>query len=126
MEKSAFLAVVQSAGAAENPKDAETVAMAVTRSLVQLLSDPAARRHFITELPGFLKTALREEPPEWLPMDREAFVQHVASALGTHAPRATQAVRAVWKALRSAISPGEVAAFERAIPPDVAVWLAAS
>lgn len=119
MDKREFLAVIQGAGAAEDPKEAEIVSLAVTRSLSQLLSESARRRHFITELPGFLKTPLREEPSEWLPMDREALVQHVAAALGIHAPRATQALRAVWKALGSAVSPGELAAFGRSIPRDV-------
>ncbi|MBI2207657.1 MAG: DUF2267 domain-containing protein [Candidatus Rokubacteria bacterium] len=123
MDKREFLAAVQSAGAADSPKEAEMVALAVTRSLTQLLSEPARRRHFITELPGFLKTPLREEPPEWLAMDREALVQHVASALGTHAPRATQALRAVWKALGSAVSAGELAAFGRSIPSDIVDFL---
>lgn len=126
MDKQDFLAVVQSAGVGGNAKDAEIVAIAVTRSLAQLVSDETRRRHFISQLPGFLKTPLRDHPPEWLVMDREALVQHVASALGVHASRATDAVRAVWKALRSAVSPGDIAAFERAIPSDIVLLLEAS
>ena len=125
MDKSQFLTAVRSAGAAESTREAEMVAMAVTRSLAQLLSDPAERRHFIAQLPGFLKTPLREEPPASLAMDREALIQHVAAALGTHASRATQALHAVWKVLRSAVSPGELAAFERAVPSEIVAFLEA-
>jgi uncharacterized protein (DUF2267 family) len=123
MRKSEFVAHVQAAAALDTPRDAEAVAHAVTRALSQLLSDPSERRHFITQLPGFLKTPLRDDPGEWLVMDREALLQHVAHALGTRVPEATRAVRAVWSGLQAALAPGQLAQFERHVPKDVVALL---
>jgi uncharacterized protein (DUF2267 family) len=123
MQKPEFLAHVQAAAALDTPRKAEAVALAVTRALSQLLSDSSERRHFVTQLPGFLKTPLRDEPPEWLVMDREALLQHVAHELGMRVPEATRALRAVWSGLKALLAPGQVAEFERHVPKDVVALL---
>jgi uncharacterized protein (DUF2267 family) len=123
MDKREFVTVVQVAANLASPEEATALALAVTRALSQLVSNPAERRHFITQLPGFLKTPLRDDPPEWLVMDREALLQHVAHILRTHVPEATRALRAVWRGLRAAIAPGQIAQFERHLPRDVVALL---
>jgi uncharacterized protein (DUF2267 family) len=123
VQKTAFLTFVQTSIPVDTPKRAEEIALAVTRSLSRLVADSAVRRHFITQLPGFLKSELREHPPDWLVMDREAWLQHVASTLDTHVPDASRAVHAVWAGLKAAVSPGQIAEFERHIPADVVAFL---
>ncbi len=123
MDKREFLAHVQAAAALGSPREAQALALAVTRALSQLVSDPTERRHFITQLPGFLKTPLRDDPSEPLVMDREALLQHVAHGLGTHVPEATRALRAVWSGLKAAIASGQITRFEQHLPQDVVALL---
>lgn len=52
-------------------------------------------------------------------MDLDAFLQHVAAGLGTHGPGGERAVRVVYRALREAVSPGELAKVEGHLPKDV-------
>jgi uncharacterized protein (DUF2267 family) len=83
-----------------------------------LLDDSQARRRFAAQLPGSLKARLREEPPRGLRMDADAFLQHLAAALGTHAPEAQRALRAVWTTLEDAVSPGELDDVRALLPKD--------
>lgn len=57
--------------------------------------------------------------PGALLMDLDAFLQHVAAGLGTHGPGGERAVRVVYRALREAVSPGELAKVEGHLPKDV-------
>lgn len=123
MRKDEFLARVQQAGGLGSAGEAERWSVAVLTALSHLFPDPEIRRHFIAQLPGFLKNRLRHEPPRGLVMDREAFVQHVAAALGTHAPEAERALAAVYRALKAAVSPGQLAAVEAHLPGDLARFL---
>ena len=123
MKRDDFLARVQKTGVLPGRKEAERWSTEVLRALTHLLSEAEIRRHFISQLPGFLKARLRDEPPHVLLMDREAFLQHVASALGTHVPGATPAVRVVYDVLKEALSPGQIAEFEAHVPKDIALFL---
>ncbi|MBI2370806.1 MAG: DUF2267 domain-containing protein [Deltaproteobacteria bacterium] len=123
MKEEDFLARVQELGALPTRKEARRWATAVFRAMAHLLPDAEARRHFVTQLPGGLKSAQLAEPPHPLLMDREAFVQHVAAALGTHAPEGERALRTVYTILREAVSPGQIAQFEAHLPKDIATLL---
>jgi uncharacterized protein (DUF2267 family) len=70
-----------------------------------------------------LKSRLLDEAPRSLLMDRDTFLQHLGSGLGTHAPEAEIALRAVYGVLKQAISPGEIAALEAHIPKDIVALL---
>lgn len=118
-----FLARVERSGALPDRKEAERWVAAVLTSLSQLLPDSETRRHFVSQLPGRLKSRLLEEPPRSLLMDRDAFLQHLGSALGEHAPGAEIALRAVYGVLKQAVSEGEIAHFEAHIPKDIAALL---
>lgn len=124
MTRQEFLREVQEAGELPGPKDAERWARCVVDALAQLAPDSQTRRQFVTQLPGFLKTHLRSEPPSLIVMDREALIQHVGAALGVRAPEAQRALATVWRVVRKAVAPGEIADFETRIPPDVAAFLA--
>jgi uncharacterized protein (DUF2267 family) len=123
MKKSEFLAKVQKLGGLGSPTDAERWSTTTVRALAQLAPEPEQRRHFISQLPGFLKSPLHDEPPAPLLMDRDAFVQHLAAELGTHAPDGERALRAVYQVLKEAVSPGQIAEFEAHIPKDIAAFL---
>lgn len=123
MKMEDFVARIQDSGALANPKEAEQWAAAVLISLSHLLPDSETRRHFVSQLPGRLKARLLEEPPRSLQMDRDAFLQHLGSALGTHAPGAEAALHAVYGVLKQAVSAGEIADFEAHLPKDLAVLL---
>lgn len=118
-----FVARVQQSGALPSRKEAEQWSAAVLTSLSHLLPDSETRRHFVSQLPGRLKSRLLDEPPRSLLMDRDAFLQHLGSALGTHAPGAEMALRAVYNVLKQAVSAGEIADFEAHIPKDIAAFL---
>ena len=118
-----FVARVQDGAALANRKEAEQLAATVLTSLSHLLPDSETRRHFASQLPGRLKARLLDEPPRSLLMDRDAFLQHLGSALGTHAPGAETALRAVYGVLKEAVSAGEIADFEAHIPRDLAALL---
>jgi uncharacterized protein (DUF2267 family) len=87
------------------------------------MPDPELRRHFISQLPGFLKSRLQDHPPPALSMDRDALIQHVAAALEAHAAVGERALRAVYRVLRQAVSPGQIAEFEAHVPTDIASFL---
>jgi uncharacterized protein (DUF2267 family) len=124
MKKDEFLARVRTAGDLPGPKEAERWATTALGALTQLLPDPELRRHFVSQLPRFLKSRLRDEPPPPLSMDRNALFQHVGAALGAHAAEGRRAVRAVYAVLRAALSAGQIAEFEAHVPKDVAAFLA--
>ncbi|MBI3028068.1 MAG: DUF2267 domain-containing protein [Candidatus Rokubacteria bacterium] len=88
-----------------------------------MLPDRHKRRRLITQLPGTLKARLLDEPPGALLMDLDAFLQHVAAGLGTHTSGGKRAVRIVYRALREAVSPGELAKAEAHLPKEVAGFL---
>ena len=123
MKKGEFLAQVQAGGALPGPKDAERWATATLRALTQLLPEAELRRHFISQLPSFLKSRLRDEPPPALPMDRGALFQHVGAALGEHASEGQRAVRVVYGVLKAALSPGQIAEFQAHVPKEIAALL---
>ncbi len=123
MTQKDFLAHVQGVGDGVTTKEAERWSVAVLIALSQLVSDTTLRRHFVTQLPGFLKSRVLEEPPESLLMNREALLQHIASALGTHVPEAQRALQAVYRAVKAAVAPGQITAFEAHIPKDVVAAL---
>ncbi len=120
MNKSEFLSRVQQSAALSSPKEAERWAVEVLRTLSHVLPNPEARRHLASQLPGFLKSRLRAEPPRGLQMTRDAFIQHLGAALGVHAPEAERALAAVLGVFREAVSAGEVADIEAHLPPDIA------
>ena len=124
MTKTEFLAQVQAAGGPSSAREAERWSKAVLTALVDLAPDPETRRQFITQLPGFLKTPLRETAPRALLMDHEALLQRVGAELGVHASEAERVLTCVWSVLREAISAGEIADFQARVPHDVASHLA--
>jgi uncharacterized protein (DUF2267 family) len=121
-----FLSEVQAAAGLSTRKDAERWAKAVAGALADLAPDAETRRQFITQLPRVLKSHLRTETRPALLMGREALIQHVGAALGVHAPEARQALLAVWRVIRHAVSAGELADFEAKVPTDVAALLEAA
>ena len=123
MKDREFLARVQELGGLGSPKEARRWATEVLRAIAHLLPEAQVRRHFISQLPGALKARLLAEPPRALLMDRGAFVQHVAAALGVHAADGERALRIVYRVLKEAVSPGQVAQFEAHIPKDIASFL---
>lgn len=123
MNKTEFLAQIQAAGALASAKEAERWSKAVLTALVDLAPDAEVRRQFITQLPGFLKTPLRDTEPRALLMDHEALLQRIGAALGAHATEAGRALVCVWSVLGKAISAGEIADFQARVPKDVAAHL---
>ncbi len=123
MRKDEFLTKVQTLGGLPSAKDAARWSTAAVRALAQLTPEPELRRHFISQLPGFLKSPLHDDPPPALLTDRDGFVQHVAATLGTHAPEGERAVHAVYRVLKEALSAGQIAEFEASIPGDIAAFL---
>ena len=123
MKDQEFLARVQELGALPSPREARRWATEVLRALAHLLPEAQVRRHFVSQLPGALKARLLAEPPRALLMDRGAFVQHVAAALGAHAADDERALRIVYRVLKEAVSAGQIAQFEAHIPKDIASLL---
>jgi uncharacterized protein (DUF2267 family) len=123
MRERDFLARIQELGDLPSRKEANRWAITVLVALTHLLPDRHKRRRLITQLPGTLKARLLDEPPGALLMDLDAFLQHVAAGLGTHAPGGERAVRVVYRALREAVSPGELAKVEVHLPKDVTRFL---
>jgi len=123
MQQHQLLARIQDLAGLANAKEADRWAMVVLLSLIHLLPDRHKRRRLITQLPGSLKARLSDEPPGASLMDLDSFLQHVAAGLGAHAPEGERAVRVVYRALREAVAPGELAKFEASLPHDVAVFL---
>jgi uncharacterized protein (DUF2267 family) len=118
-----FLSRVQRAGDLPGQRDAERWSTAVVSALTHLLPDPETRRHFVSQLPGFLKSHVLGEKPRSMLMDRDAFLQHVGAALGVHAPEADRAFRAVYGVLRQTVSAGEIADLEGHVPAAIAAFL---
>ncbi len=118
-----FVRRVQELGAPANRKEAERWAAVALVALGHLLPDAETRRHFASQLPGPFKSRLLAEPPRGLLMTRDAFVGHLGAALEVHAPEAERVLRAVYGALKQAVSMGEIADFEAHIPKDVAALL---
>ena len=123
MKTEDFVARVQQSESLSSRTEAERWVAAVLTSLSHLLPDSETRRHFVSQLPGRLKSRLLDEAPRSLLMDRDAFLQHLGSGLGTHAPAAETALRAVYGVLKQAVSAGEIADFEAHIPKDIAALL---
>lgn len=123
MKAEEFYARVQALGELESRKEGKRWSIATLRALWHLLPDAETRRHFASQLPRALKSALLAEPPRALLMDREAFVQHVAAALGVHARDGARALRAVYQVLREALSPGQIDELEAHVPKDLAAFL---
>ncbi len=118
-----FLARVQELGALPSRKEAQRWATEVLRALADLLPEAQARRHFISQLPGALKSPLRTEPARGFLMDSQALVQHIGAALGGHAADGERALRIVYRVLKEAVSPGQIAQFEAHVPKDIAALL---
>lgn len=123
MKENEFLLRVQELGALPTQNEAKRWAMAVVQALADLLADAQARRHFISQLPGGLKATARARAPRGLLMDREAFIQHVAAILRTHAPEGGLAARTVYRVLTEAVSAGQIADFEAHVPGDIVAFL---
>lgn len=119
-----FVTRVQQSGALGSRTEAEQWVAAVLSSLSHLLPDSETRRHFASQLPAPLKSRLLDEAPRSLLMDRNAYLQHLGSGLGMHAPEAERALRAVYGVLKRAVSTGEIADFEARVPKDIAALLA--
>jgi uncharacterized protein (DUF2267 family) len=124
MKKTEFLAQLKAASGLASVKEAERWSKVVLTALIDLAPDSETRRHFISQLPGFLKTPLLAEPPRALIMDHDGLIQHIGAALEAHATEAERALTCVWSVLRKAISAGEMADFQTRVPKDVASYLA--
>ena len=123
MTKDEFLARVEKAGALANPEEAERRSRVVLSALTHLIAAPAPRRHFLSQLPGFLKLQLQAEVPASQLMNRDAFIRHIGAGLDVHAGEAERALGAVYGVLTEAISAGEISEFERQIPPEIGAFL---
>jgi uncharacterized protein (DUF2267 family) len=123
MEEREFVARIQELGGLPSREEADRWAMTVLLALIHLLPDRHKRRRLITQLPGTVKARLLDEPPGAFLMDVDTFLQHVAAGLGTHALEGERAVRVVYRALREAVSPGELAKVEAHLPKDVVGFL---
>lgn len=120
MNKREFLSRLQRSAGLESPKEAERQSVAVLIALSHVLPDAEARRHFVSQLPGFLKSRLAEERPRGLLLTRDAFLQHLGRALGVHAPEAERVLTAVFGVLREAVSAGDL---EADLPKEIAALL---
>ena len=118
-----FVTRVQQSAGLSSRTEAERWVAAVLTSLSHLLPDSETRRHFVSQLPGHLKSRLLDEAPRSLLMDRDVFLQHLGSQLGTHAHQAETALRAVYGVLKQAVSAGEIADFEAHISKDIVALL---
>jgi uncharacterized protein (DUF2267 family) len=123
MEETEFLARIQALGGLPSREEADRWAMTVLLALIRLLPDRHKRRRLVTQLPGTVKARLLAEPPGALLMDLDTFLQHVAAGLGTHAPEGERALRVVYRALREAVSAGDLAKVEAHLPRDVVGFL---
>jgi uncharacterized protein (DUF2267 family) len=123
MNKLKFLSRVQQSAGLESSEEAERLSVAVLTALSHVLPDSEARRHFASQLPGFLKSRLAEERPRGLLLTRDAFLQHLGAALGVHAPEAERALTAVFGVLREAVSAGQVGDLEAHLPKEIAALL---
>lgn len=120
MNKREFLSRLQRSAGLESPKEAERQSVAVLIALSHVLPDSEARRHFVSQLPGFLKSRLAEEHPRSLLLTRDAFLQHLGRALDVHAPEAERVLTTVFGVLREAVSAGDL---EAHLPKEIAALL---
>ncbi len=120
MTKREFLSRVQRTAGLDSPKEAERRSTAVVTALGHLLADSQTRRHFASQLPGFLKSRLIEEQPRGLVLTRDAFLQHLGRALGVHAPEAERTFTAVFGVLREAVSAGQIDDLRAHLPRAIA------
>jgi uncharacterized protein (DUF2267 family) len=97
--------------------------VAVLTTLSHVLPDSETRRHFASQLPGFLKSRLAEERPRGLVLTGDAFLQHLGRVLGVHAPEAERALTSVVGVLREAVSAGQVGDLEAHLPKEIAALL---
>jgi uncharacterized protein (DUF2267 family) len=105
MQEKVFLGRVQELGALATRQDADRWSMAVLGPLCDLLADAEARRHCLSQLPGTFKARLLANEPGAYDMDPDTLVQRVAAALGEHA------IRVVYRVLKDAVSPGQLAEY---------------
>lgn len=123
MNEQDFLRRIREIGGLATQEDAERWSEAVLHALSDLVVDPAHWRHFMTQLPGPLKARLLVGEPQAYDMDPDTLVQRVAAALGARAPEGARAVRVVYRALKEAISPGQVKEFEADLSPALVTFL---
>jgi uncharacterized protein (DUF2267 family) len=97
--------------------------MAVLGALCDLLADTETRRPFLSQLPGPFNVRLLTTEPATYDMDRDALVQRVAAAPGVHATEGERALRAVYRVMKEAVSPGQLAEYEARLPKDLLVFL---
>jgi uncharacterized protein (DUF2267 family) len=123
MQAKVFLGRVQELGALATRQDADRWSMAVLGALCDVLADAETRRHFLSQLPGAFKARLLTQEPGAYDMGPDTLVQRVAATLGVHAPEGERAVRVVYRVLRGAVSPGQLAEYEAHLSNDLAVFL---
>jgi uncharacterized protein (DUF2267 family) len=123
MNKRDFLARVQESAGLASAKEAERQSVAVLTALLHVLPDSEARRHFTSQLPGFLKSRLAEERPRGLVLTGDAFLQHLGRALHVHVPEAERVLMTVFGVLRQAVSAGQVGDLEAHLPREIAALL---
>lgn len=123
MKEKVFVGRVQELGGLATRQDADRWSMAVLGVLCDLLADTETRRHFLSQLPGSFKARLLTREPATYDMDWDALVQRVAAALGVHATEGERALRAVYRVIKEAVSPGQLAEYEARLPKDLAVFL---
>src|SRR3970040_2524187 len=102
MKEDKCCALFQESAALGSRKEAERRSKAVVSALAQMAPDSETRRHFTTQLPGFLKSHLLAERPRYLKMTPDAFLQHIGHALDAHVPEGQGTLSAVYGALREA------------------------
>ncbi len=56
-------------------------------------------------------------------MERDAFLQHIASGLGTHVHDAERALRVVYGVVREAVSAGQIAELEATVSRPIGAYL---
>lgn len=123
MKGEIFLDRVQELGGLATRQDADRWSMAVLGVLCDLLADTESRRHFLSQLPGTFKARLLTKEPGTYDMDRDTLVQRIAAALGVHATEGERALRAVYRVIKEAVSPGQLAGYEGHLSKDLAVFL---
>ena len=124
MEHQEFVRHVQEEAKLASPDEAVTVIEAVLGTLGEMLS-PTECRHLATQLPKPLKGPVSrwvERPPRERTRPHrftlEEFYNRVAARSNVRYPTAVKCSQAVMKALREAVSPGELADIFRELPDE--------
>jgi uncharacterized protein (DUF2267 family) len=122
MKEKVFLDRVQELGGLATRQDADRWSMAVLGVLCDLPADSEIRRHFLSQLPGTFKARLLAKEPGMYDMDR------TRSSSASPQPwvctrRRERALRAVYRVIKEAVSPGQLAGYEAHLPKDLAVFL---